>query len=435
MSSDRTGSSYTLSLGGFTAPVPPDHPDDEVRRRRLRRNRMVATGLLVLMGALAIATHLPAEESFVIQLLRAVAEAGLVGGLADWFAVTALFRHPLGLPIPHTAIIPSSKDRIGQTLGRFVERNFLTEEALLQKLRDVRAARRFAEWLATPETAALIAHSTSMALPHLIRSLRMRDLHEFVDHLWREQLQQADIAPIIGRIIKVLTASGEADALFDRIIQVVADWLEEHRADIDQAVRERSRWWIPRAIDRRVAAAIVAEVTNVLNRLGEPEGDLRMKLREMLSAFIDDLSHSSEYSEQINAAKNRLIDHPEVRAWLASIGTQVSTALLDDLATPSSKTRDALERAITVIGQTLLAGEAMQRHIDSTLERLAVYLVSWRGEIGLFIAEVVHRWDTRTLAARLELVVGSDLQYIRMNGTIVGALAGGAIFMVARLLA
>jgi uncharacterized membrane-anchored protein YjiN (DUF445 family) len=413
-----------------SAPAEPEHPEEEERRRRLRRNRAVATGLLVLMAAVAFATHRMGPPGFVTLLVRSMAEAGLVGGLADWFAVTALFRRPLGLPIPHTAIIPNSKDRIGQTLGRFVERNFLTKETVLRKLHEAHAARRFAEWLAAPETATLIADSASQALPYLIRSLRMRDLHEFVDHLWREQLEHADVAPVMGQIIRVLTASGEADDLLDRIIKVIAEWLEDHRSAIDLAVQQRSRWWIPRAIDRRIAAAIVAEITSVLKRLREPQGDLRLSLREKLSALVDDLSHSPEYKKQINEVKSRVINHPEVQAWLASIGNELTTTLLNDLATPSSKTRIALERAITIIGQTLLAGEAMQRHIDSALERLAIYLVSWRGEIGGFIAEVVHRWDTRTLATRLELAVGSDLQYIRMNGAIVGAFAGGAIFLV-----
>jgi uncharacterized membrane-anchored protein YjiN (DUF445 family) len=424
-----------VPLANTPAPFRPDDPEDIARRQRLRRNRAVATGLLGFMGAASIATHLVDQPDFGIMLLRAGAEAGVVGGLADWFAVTALFRHPLGLRIPHTAIVPSNKDRIGRTLGRFVERNFLTQEAVLRKLRDAHVGRRFAAWLASPETASMIAGSIVSTLPYLIHSLRDRDLHEFANQTLREQLLQADIAPLLGRAIRLLTASGEADVLFERLTGLIVQWLESHRPQIDQAIHERSRWWIPRAIDRRIAAAIVQGVSDLLNGLRDPNGELRQKFRDSLSQFIDELVHSPQHREQINESKNRIINHPDVQAWLTSIGNEISAAMLEDLTRPSSKTRLALEKTILIVGQTLVSGQAMQQHIESFLERLAIYLVAWRGEIGNFIADVVKRWDVRTVSERLELVVGSDLQYIRINGTIVGGLAGSAIFLAGRLLA
>src|SRR5882672_9661304 len=162
--------------GRETGRIVPDR-SDVVRRKRLRRNRILATALLTGMGAVFVATRMVPEPGFLTLLIQAGAEAGMVGGLADWFAVTALFRHPLGVPIPHTAIIPNNKDRIGRTLGRFVENNFLTPEVLFRKLRQLEVGRRVASWLAAPATAGLIAHSITSALPHLIRSLRSRDLH------------------------------------------------------------------------------------------------------------------------------------------------------------------------------------------------------------------------------------------------------------------
>jgi uncharacterized membrane-anchored protein YjiN (DUF445 family) len=410
------------------------HPEDAARRQRLRRNRTLATGLLLAMAAIAIGTHLVEEPGFLILLIRAGAEAGLVGGLADWFAVTALFRRPLGLPIPHTGIIPDNKDRIGRTLGRFVERNFLTKKALLRKLRNAQAGRRLAAWLTAPESAKAVAEAIVSALPGLAHSLASRELHDFAQRTVGEQLRAADLAPIFGRVMHLLLASGEADVLFERIVGVALQWLQDHRDQIDRLVSERSRWWIPKTIDRRIAAAIVKGISDLLTNLKQPESESRLKFRAALTNLIDELLNSPEQRAQINASKDRILNHPDVQAWLASIGNEISQVLMADLQDPNSKTRAALERLVTLLGNALMRDEAMQSYLDTVLQQLAVYLVSWRAEIGNFIAEVVKTWDTATVSERLELVVGSDLQYIRMNGTIVGACAGCLIFLATTLL-
>src|SRR5262245_6186497 len=245
---------YTLRQageGGSIYPPPPagdgrekhrigSRRSDEIRRKRLRRNRILATTMLAGMGTVFVATRMVPEPGFLTLLIQAGAEAGMVGGLADWFAVTALFRRPLGLPIPHTAIIPNNKDRIGRTLGRFVENNFLTPDVLFRKLRQLQVGRRVANWLAAPATAGLIAHSITSALPHLIRSLRSRDLHDFLQRAFGEQLSRPDVAPVIGHAIRLLTASGEADVLFDRAIEIAIRWIKDHRAQLDKLISERS---------------------------------------------------------------------------------------------------------------------------------------------------------------------------------------------------
>jgi uncharacterized membrane-anchored protein YjiN (DUF445 family) len=407
---------------------------DEVRRKRLRRNRLLATAMLTGMGAVFLATRMVPEPGFLTLLIQAGAEAGMVGGIADWFAVTALFRHPLGLPIPHTAIIPTNKDRIGRTLGRFVESNFLTPEVLFRRLRQLQVGRRVANWLAAPATAGLIAHSITSALPHLIRSLRNRDLHDFLQRAFGEEFSNPDVAPVIAHAIRLLTASGEADVLFERAIGVAIRWIKDNRAQLDKIISQHSRWWIPKAIDRRVASAIMDGVTEVLTGLKDPESGARAKFRAALVAIVTDLLNSPEQRQQVNNAARRLLAHPDTRAWLTSIWNQLCDAAVHDLAQPESRLSVALEKPISLVAQTLATDEIMQQHIDDAVERLAHSLVSWRSEIGSFIAEVVRNWDTRTLVERLELVVGSDLQYIRMNGTIVGACAGCVIFIATRAL-
>jgi uncharacterized membrane-anchored protein YjiN (DUF445 family) len=407
---------------------------DEVRRKRLRRNRLLATAMLTGMGAVFVATRLVPEPGFLTLLIQSGAEAGMVGGVADWFAVTSLFRHPLGVPIPHTAIIPTNKDRIGRTLGRFVEVNFLTPEVLFRKLRQLQVGRRVANWLAAPATAGLVAHSITSALPHMIRSLRSRDLHDFLQRAFGDEFSKPDVAPILAHAIRLLATSGEADPIFDRAIEVANRWLGENRAQVDKLITEHSRWWIPRAIDRHIASAVMDGVTELLTGLTNPQSETRAKFRAALLGVVADLINSPEQRQQVNDAARRLLAHPDTRAWLSSIWNQLCDAAVEDLTQPQSRLSVALEKPISLVAQTLATDEIMQQRIDDAVERVAHSLISWRTEIGSFIAEVVRNWDTRTLVERLELVVGSDLQYIRMNGTIVGACVGCLIFIATHAL-
>ncbi len=407
---------------------------DAGRRRRLARNRLLATAMLTAMGVIFAATHLVSEPNFMTLLIRAGAEAGMVGGLADWFAVTALFRRPLGLPIPHTAIIPTNKDRIGHTLGRFVESNFLTPEVLLPRLRRLQVGRRVAAWLAAPSSARLIAGAIASVLPRMIRSLESRDLHAFVQRAFGDAFGHLDVAPAVAHVVSGLTASGEADVLFDRALGVAIRWIADNRAELDELIRLRSRWWIPKAIDRRIAAAILDALIDLLTDLQDHGSDARTKFRAALEGLVADLLDSPAQRAQVNDAARRLLAHPDARAWLASVWTGLGDAAEADLARPEPRLAGALETPISLMARTLAADAVMQRHIDDAAERIALAVIDWRTEIGAFIAEVVRNWDTRTLVERLELVVGSDLQYIRMNGTIVGACAGCVIFLVTRAL-
>jgi uncharacterized membrane-anchored protein YjiN (DUF445 family) len=407
---------------------------DENALKRLRRNCAFATGLLIASGVILVATHLVEAPGFAILLLRAGSEAGIVGGLADWFAVTALFRYPLGLRIPHTAIIPNNKGRIAEAVGRFVERNFLTEETLLRKLRSADAARQFTAWLAAPETATAIATSFVKALPYIIRSIDDTDFQRFARQSLGERLKETNVASLLGRAIEIIAGTGEAESLLERGIGIAEQELKAHKRQIDELVRERTPWWVPRKIDSRIAAAVVGGLIDLLADLRDPQSDARLKVKTTLTRFVDDLLHSPEYGTAIDASKNRILDHPDFQAWLTAIWRELSRSIGDDLVQPQSKTREAVDRVTLVLGGALSSDPAMQAQIQDLLERVAIHLVFWRNEIGIFITEVVKSWDTEVLSERLELAVGSDLQYIRMNGTIVGAIAGCLIFLISRLL-
>ena len=406
---------------------------DEQRRLGLSRNRTLATGLLAVMGGVYVGTHF-VSPTFAVFLVRAGAEAGLVGGLADWFAVTALFRHPLGLPIPHTAIVPTNKQRIAQALSRFVEQNFLTRELLVRKVRELEVGKRAARWLASPATAPTIANWVVMALPPLIRALEDPKLREFANRTLGDQLRSAKLAPGLSRLLRILSGTGEADALFDSVVDGCLCWLRDNKHQIVALVRERRPWWIPKIVDQKIAAVIIEGIAELLEGLREPNGDARMKIRSAVSRLIDDLLNSPERLEQIEKAKERLLANPEVKAWLASIWREISQSALQDLKQPSSATKQALEHAVRSIGAVLARDVAMMGAIDIAAERIALIAFTRRRNIASVVDEVIRSWDTATVTDRLELAVGSDLQYIRMNGTLVGAAVGCLIFVVSWLL-
>lgn len=406
---------------------------DRLRRKRLARNRLLASGLLAAMATMYAATHAVAEPATWILLIRAGAEAGVVGGLADWFAVTALFRHPLGLPIPHTAIVPNNKDRIGATLSHFVEQNFLTRVVLLRKLREAELGPRLTAWLAAPQTAHLLATWATELMPQLIRAVENPELHELLDRALGNELRRVDLAPFLGRLIEIITHSGEADALFESILDAGVQWVAKNDPLIQEMVEARSRWWVPKPINRRIAKALLDGVTDVLTELRDSRSKTRRLLRADLSRFLQDMAQSPEQREKINAAKDRLLSHPQLKAWVETLWKDLSETILRDLASPSPRSRAALEQAIHSIARVLADDTTMLVHVNAGIERLALALVVKRREIAGVIEEVVHRWDGRTLSDRLELVVGSDLQYIRMNGTLVGAGVGVLIFIASHL--
>lgn len=411
----------------------PTLQDEDAARRAIRRNRMLATGLLAVMVVIFASTWIAPHPGFAVALLRAGSEAGIVGGLADWFAVTALFRHPLGLPIPHTAILPRNKDRIGRALAAFVERSFLTEAVLLPRLRAARPARLLADWLRSPHAAPLLVAPVLASLPHLLRAVENRQMRDFFHQTVGERLRTVDVAPLLGRALDVLTHSGEADVLFERVVDVALRWLQDNKGEVDKLVAQRSRWWVPSAIDRRIARTIADSIVEVLQGLRQPDGGTREKFRAALAELIEDLKHSPERQAELNAARDRVLQHPEMQAWLNAVWTDLSEALRRDAADPQSRIGLMLERALLSLGRALAADPAIQERIEQTLERIVRWVISFRGEIARFMAEVIRGWDAQTLSARLEVVIGSDLQYIRMNGTIVGALVGCGLFLVTRL--
>src|SRR6516164_6244742 len=273
---------------------------DEIQvRHALRRNRLLATGLLALMIVIAIATHLEPSPGWVVQLVRAGAEAGIIGGLADWFAITVLFRHPFGIPLPHTAILPSNKDRIGRSLGSFVERNFLIPEVILPKLSQADFTGKIAGWLAQPETAPMVADWIITLLSRLLAAGHSAQINELIQHAVGQQLRTLDLALPLGRAIDVLTSSQESDTIFEKLVDTAENYITAKRAQIDELVDQRSRWWIPRTINRRIATAIVDGTIDLLHRLRQRDSEARVQFRTTVASLVNELMTSAELRDKV----------------------------------------------------------------------------------------------------------------------------------------
>jgi uncharacterized membrane-anchored protein YjiN (DUF445 family) len=403
----------------------------DFQRRGLRRNRLIATALLGAMAALFISTALASQPGFWILLVRATAEAALVGGLADWFAVTALFRQPLGLPIPHTAILPRNKDRIGEGLAIFIERNFLSPDILRAKLRSIDPPRLVADWVSMPANADAIARRLVRMLPHMINAIDDHDFRVFIGEALGRHLADIELAPLLGRAIVVLTANGFHETLLDRLLDFCREFLEEREEQLYMAAEaQRRRWWIPKAINRQIAKAIIGGLKELLSKLQEPGSPARRKSLREIERLAENLRTSPAYRARVEEAKLRLLEDVEVKAWLDSVWGDTKRVLLADFAAPQSRIDQALGAAICSLGHHLRADEAMRKRVNRTIEAMALEVVPWRTGLAQFLIEVVRQWDAGSFTNRVELVVGSDLEYIRINGTLVGGLVGCLLYLL-----
>jgi uncharacterized membrane-anchored protein YjiN (DUF445 family) len=407
---------------------------ESFQRRSLRRNRLIATALLGIMAALFIATIAVPQPGFWTLLVRATAEAAVVGALADWFAVTALFRRPLGLPIPHTAIVPKSKDRIGEGLATFIDRNFLTPDLIRAKLRSIDVVRLLADWLSGPANADAVADRLVRVMPHLLSAAGDRDVREFLGDMLGRQLGAIDLAPILGRAIIILMANGFHESVIDRLLDGCREFLTNREDQIYAAAEvQRRRWWVPKAVNRQIAKVIVGGVKEIITNLSKPGTLARQHLLRAIEDLARELCTSPEYRVRVEEAKLQLLADAEVKAWLSSLWDALERALRADLASPTSRIRQTLAAAICSLGQNLLADPGMRGRLNRMIEALAIRVIPWRAKLAQFIIEVVRQWDTQSFTERLELVVGRDLQYIRINGTLVGGLVGCVLYLISTI--
>jgi uncharacterized membrane-anchored protein YjiN (DUF445 family) len=405
------------------------------RLQALRRMKGLAGGLLLVAAAVYIVCRTVGHGHGGWGYLQATAEASMVGGLADWFAVTALFRHPLGLPIPHTAIIPRKKDQIGAGLAGFVSDYFLTTEVIGERLATARVPQRVGEWLAQPEHARQVAAELSSAIGGIATVLHEDELRNAVAAFADQRLRELNLAPMLARVIEALCDSEQHQALLTVILRATMRFLDENRAVLRHRVAVESPEWVPEWVDDRVFAKGFTALQSFLAEVSvDGEHEMRHNFDRQVRGFAERLRTEPEQAARIEAAKLELLDHPVVRDWLSTWWVSAKTFLVDGAADPQSQLRRAVEQVAVRVGETLRDDPEVGVRVEEALQRVSAHVIAnYADDLAALISSTVQRWDTRETSRRLELQVGRDLQFIRINGTVVGALAGLLIYTLSRL--
>jgi uncharacterized membrane-anchored protein YjiN (DUF445 family) len=409
-------------------------PSDAARLTALVRMKRLAVGLLLVMAVVFAVSFALQERYPALQYVRAAAEGGMVGALADWFAVTALFRYPLGLRIPHTNIIASRKDEIGASLGEFVETNFLSESVVRGKLETMGLSRRLGTWLSSSENAGRLTDEVAVAGTGLLKLLSDEAIKDLIETVAREHLVQADWAPPIGRVGERLVASGQQHAVVDLLLERAEGWLLAHPEAFGRAVSQRLPSWMPGFVDKLVDDKAHREVLAFLAAVRADAGHpLREAIDRYLVGLVGDLQHDPGMITRVETLKLELLDSARLREFAGETWEAVKASLVEALGDPASALRTGIRSTVVEVGGRLLGDGALGARIDRWLADSASYLVrSYRHEIAGVITETVERWDATETSEKIELQVGKDLQFIRINGTVVGALAGLAIFAAAQ---
>ncbi|MDV3255946.1 MAG: DUF445 domain-containing protein [Lysobacter sp.] len=413
----------------------------------LARRKRVAVAMLAAAAVLFVAaTWMEVRHPhWAFGLLVAMAEAAMIGGLADWFAVVALFRHPLGQRwIPHTAIIPNRKDALGRALADFICNHFLEPGEVMRKLDEFDPASRLAVALSRPENAARVGRLVVDLSPHLLALLDSERLHAFLERLTREQLRRMDVAALAGQVLEVMTHQRRHQALLDSVLRDIAGVLADPGTQETVAARIAPQLWsvlrltgLDEPVARRLAERVVAGVGDLVDEMAsEPDHELRLRFDHYAADFIARLRSDPALQRKVGEMRDRLLDDPALPRYVRGLWDDVLAWLRQDLLREDSEIAARAGRVAMVLGERLSADASMRDWLNGWLRATVEPMVDrYRGSIRDFIVERVGRWDTRELVDELELSVGSDLQYIRYNGTAIGALIGGVLFGIVQLIA
>jgi uncharacterized membrane-anchored protein YjiN (DUF445 family) len=428
------GRPATSSRPGPSAGPPVREEAERIHRLRAMKRR--ATGLLVAMAVAFVVITVFGDNTGWTGYVQAAVAASLVGGVADWFAVTAVFRHPLGVPIPHTAVIVERKDKFGETLGAFVQENFLSSDAMTARLREAHLARRLGDWLADRAHAETLARHVADAAVELADMLRDEDVQSVLHEQVRRGLETVPLAPLAGKVLRGATEDGRHQELFDAVLRGVGRSLDQNRETLRSRFEEESPWWVPTAIDHRIFDRLLDGLCSFFDSINaDPDHEVRARLDDWIEQLAERLEHSPEYRVRGEQLKGELLDHPELRAWLGSLWIDAKAALRSQAADPESELRQRLADAIVAAGERLRSDPALAAKVDDVIEWGVRYVGEhFHAEIAGLVSGTLARWDAEETSRKLEILLGPDLQFIRINGTVVGGLVGLGIHFVGNVM-
>jgi uncharacterized membrane-anchored protein YjiN (DUF445 family) len=399
--------------------------------RRLRRTRLFATALLGVMAVVYAGTTTLASPSLFVGAIRAFAEAALVGGLADWFAVTALFRRPLGLPIPHTAIVPARKNEIGRALARFIRDHFLVREAVERRLSRANLAARLGAWLNEGNNAARVGRDLGQALAWALREDGGGgELRGALGGTVRAAFDDVPVNRTVATVLEVLTTGERADLIIDQLVAFGRSELEKNRVTIRVRIHEQSPWWLPKFVDQEIFDKIVGGLEDLLAAMAaDVSHPARGEIKARLKSLHDALAADPALAAKSRALKDELVTHPAVRSYAFELWQRLRAELADALADESSQLTQGLTREIGALGTRLSGDDKLAAELDDWLKQLLLHVVdNYRDPLSEIVSETIESWDAVATSRRIELNIGTDLQFIRVNGTLVGGLVGLALY-------
>jgi uncharacterized membrane-anchored protein YjiN (DUF445 family) len=404
----------------------PDREPVDVRVRQLAAARRRATALLAAVTALFVAVTAAGADGTFLGYVQAGAEAAMVGGVADWFAVTALFRHPLGLPIPHTALIVERKDQFAATLGQFVVENFLNGDVLAERIRSARLVSRLAAWLADQANAARFAGQAAGLVVRVAEALRDEDVQQVLTTELTRAVDSVEVAPLAGRALRVLIAGGHHADLFNTIVSGADGYLGDHYDELRQLFAGEAPRWVPDALYRRVFDRMYNRLRQRLVAMAADPGDeTRRQFDAWITGLPDRLETSPELRERGERLKQDVLGSALLRDWSSSIWQKVKEALRTQAADPQSELRRRLAEVLVATGRRLESDDrlhgGMERMVESGARAVADH---FHDDLAGLVTGTIERWDAAETSSQLELLLGRDLQFIRINGTVVGASVG-----------
>ena len=411
------------------AMITPDPAADARRRRGLRRMRTLAVSLLLLAAAVYVVTL---DQDGVLGFVNAGAEASMVGAIADWFAVTALFKHPLGIPIPHTALIPRRKHELGRSLEEFVGENFLQERVIRDRVATAEVSARVGAWLADPEQVRRVVDEVADVAAIGLGKIRDEHISDLVTEALVPRFRAEPIAPLAGGLLAEAVRDGVHQGVVDLVLDELHGWLLEHPDTVAEVLEQRAPWWAPPRLNDAVTRRVTTELVTWLAEVrADQDHRARHALDSLLTQLADDLQHDPETRARTERLKERLLDQPQVVESGIAIWNSLRRALQESLRDPEGAVRDRIGRELAAFGLRLRQDAGLRDRIDRVVADVSVFAVERYGaELTAVITHTVERWDGREAARRIELHVGRDLQFIRINGTIVGGLVGLVIHAV-----
>jgi uncharacterized membrane-anchored protein YjiN (DUF445 family) len=426
----------TQTAAGSALPAP-SRESVALRAHRLAAARRRATALLACVTALFVAVTAAGAHGTLLGYVQAGAEAAMVGGVADWFAVTALFRRPLGLPIPHTALIVERKDQFAATLGQFVQENFLNADVLAERIRSAHLVPRLATWLTNQANAARVAGRVADLVVTVTDALRDEDVQRVLTAEVTRALDAVDVAPLAGRALRVVIAGNHHAPLFNLVAAAADRYLDDHYAELRERFAAESPRWVPEAVYRLVFDRLHARLRQRLAAMSaDPDDETRRQFDDWIASLPGRLETSPELRERGERLKRDVLRSAELRDWSFSLWQQAKDALRAQAADPESELHRRLAGALVALGQRLGSDPRLEDGLERMLESGARALADqFRDELAGLVTGTIERWDASETSSQLELLLGRDLQYIRINGTVVGAAVGLALHAFALALA